>query len=216
MRHRKKGRKLNRTSSHRKALLRNLANQVIEHKEIKTTTAKAKEARSTVERLITYAKKGDLHHRRLAFGFLRNKESIKILFDEIAPAFAEREGGYTRVLKLGRRQGDSASLSMLQLVGFEKLTDSSKPEKKKKAKKKEEAKETAPADKGVVEESEVPAVQEAEVVEETVPEQTQTEEEEVKDKPSEEKVSEQTEEMTAEEPPIEKDEEESPEEEKKK
>ena len=216
MRHRKKGRKLNRTSSHRKALLRNLANQVIEHKEIKTTTAKAKEARSTVERLITYAKKGDLHHRRLAFGFLRNKESIKILFDEIAPAFAEREGGYTRVLKLGRRQGDSASLSMLQLVGFEKLTDSSKPEKKKKAKKKEEAKETAPAGKGVGEESEVPAVQEAEVVEETVPEQTQTEEEEVKDHPSEEKVSEQTEEMTAEEPPIEKDEEESPEEEKKK
>ena len=216
MRHRKKGRKLNRTSSHRKALLRNLANQVIEHKEIKTTTAKAKEARSTVERLITYAKKGDLHHRRLAFGFLRNKDSIKILFDEIAPAFAEREGGYTRVLKLGRRQGDSASLSMLQLVGFEKLTDSSKPEKKKKAKKKEAAKEPAPADKGVVEESEVPAVQEAEVVEETVPEQTQTEEEEVKDKPSEEKVSEQTEEMTAEEPPIEKDEEESPEEEKKK
>jgi large subunit ribosomal protein L17 len=96
MRHRKKGRKLNRTASHRKALLRNLANQLFEHKEIKTTTAKAKEARSTVERLITYAKKGDLHHRRLAFRFLRNKESIKILFDELAPAFSEREGGYTR------------------------------------------------------------------------------------------------------------------------
>jgi large subunit ribosomal protein L17 len=200
MRHRKKGRKLNRTSSHRKALLRNLANQVIEHKEIKTTTAKAKEARSTVERLITYAKKGDLHHRRLAFGFLRNKESIKILFGEIAPAFAEREGGYTRVLKLGRRQGDSASLSMLQLVGFEKLTDTSKPEKKKKARKKETAAEPAQTDKGVVQEEEVPAVQEAEVVEETVPEQTQAEE------------------MTAEELPIEKEkgEEESPEEEKKK
>ena len=73
MRHRKKGRKFNRTASHRKALLRNLANQLFEHKEIKTTTEKAKEARSTVERLITYAKKGDIHHRRLAFGFLRNK-----------------------------------------------------------------------------------------------------------------------------------------------
>ena len=212
MRHRKKGRKLNRTASHRKALLRNLANQIIEHKEIKTTTAKAKEARSTVERLITYAKKGDLHHRRLAFGFLRNKESIKILFDESAPAYAEREGGYTRVLKLGRRLGDSASISLLQLVGFEKLTDTSKPEKKKKAQKKETAAEVAVTDKIVVEESEVPAVQEAEVVEETVPEQTQVEEE------VEKKVSEQAEEVTAEEPPIEeeKSEEESPEEEKKK
>ena len=212
MRHRKKGRKLNRTASHRKALLRNLANQIIEHKEIKTTTAKAKEARSTVERLITYAKKGDLHHRRLAFGFLRNKESIKILFDEIAPAFAEREGGYTRVLKLGRRQGDSASISILQLVGFEKLTDSSKPEKKKKAKKKEAAAEVAATDKSVVEESEVPAVQEAEVVEETVPEQTQAEEE------VEKKVDEQTKEVTAEEKPVEeeKSEEESPEEDEKK
>ncbi len=212
MRHRKKGRKLNRTASHRKALLRNLANQIIEHKEIKTTTAKAKEARSTVERLITYAKKGDLHHRRLAFGFLRNKESIKILFDEIAPAFAEREGGYTRVLKLGRRQGDSASISILQLVGFEKLTDSSKPEKKKKAKKKEAAAEVAATDKSVVEESEVPAVQEAEVVEETVPEQTQAEEE------VEKKVDEQNKEVTAEEKPVEeeKSEEESPEEEEKK
>lgn len=213
MRHRKKGRKLNRTSSHRKALLRNLANQIIEHKEIKTTTAKAKEARSTVERLITYAKKGDLHHRRLAFGFLRNKESIKILFDEIAPAYAEREGGYTRVLKLGRRLGDSASISLLQLVGFEKLTDTSKPEKKKKAKKKEAAAEVAATDKDVVEESEVPAVQEAEVVEETVPEQTQVEEEEV-----EKKASEQTKEVAVEEAPIEeeKSEEESPKEEEKK
>jgi large subunit ribosomal protein L17 len=136
MRHRKSGRKLNRTTSHRKALLRNLANQLIEHKEIKTTTEKAKEARSTVERLITYAKKGDLHHRRLAFGFLRNKDSIKILFDEIGPTFTDRQGGYTRVLKLGRRLGDGASLSLLQLVGFEKLVDVSKAEKKKKSRKK--------------------------------------------------------------------------------
>jgi len=136
MRHRKSGRKLNRTTSHRKALLRNLANQLIEHKEIKTTTEKAKEARSTVERLITYAKKGDLHHRRLAFGFLRNKDSIKILFDEIGPTFTDRQGGYTRVLKLGRRLGDGASLSLLQLVGFEKLADVSKAEKKKKPRKK--------------------------------------------------------------------------------
>jgi large subunit ribosomal protein L17 len=140
MRHRKKGRKFNRTTSHRRALLRNLANQLIEHKEIKTTTEKAKETRSTVERLITYAKKGDLHHRRLAFAFLGKKDSIKILFDEIAPAFSERQGGYTRVLKLGRRSGDAAPMSILQLVGFEKISEVSKTksEKKKKTKKVEE------------------------------------------------------------------------------
>ena len=137
MRHRRKGRKLNRTVGHRKALMRNLANQLFEHKEIRTTTAKAKEARSTIDRLITYAKKGDIHHRRLAFGFLRQKQSIKILFDEIAPTYADREGGYTRVLKLGQRQGDGAPMSMLQLVGFESLGESVKTEKKKKTKKKE-------------------------------------------------------------------------------
>jgi large subunit ribosomal protein L17 len=143
MRHRKKGRKFNRTGSHRKALLRNLANQLFEHKEIKTTTEKAKETRSTVERLITYAKKGDLHHRRLAFAFLRNKNTIKILLDEIAPAYSDRNGGYTRVLKLGRRHGDAANMSILQLIGFEKIADvsKSKSEKKKKTPKKtEEAK----------------------------------------------------------------------------
>jgi large subunit ribosomal protein L17 len=145
MRHRIKGRKLNRTASHRKSLIRNLANQLFEHKEIKTTTAKAKEARVTVERLITYAKKGDTHHRRLAFSFLRQKDTIKTLFDEIAPTFEDRQGGYTRVIKLGRRQGDGAPMAILQLVGFETLADTSKPEKKKKAKIKEEK----PAEKEV-------------------------------------------------------------------
>ena len=138
MRHRKKGRHLSRTKSHRRALLRNLANQVIEQKEIRTTTAKAKEARPVIERLITYAKKGDLHHRRLAFSFLRQKSAVKVLFDEIAPAFQTRQGGYTRVIKLGRRDGDGAHLSLLQLVGFEKLGEMAKPEKKGKGKGKSE------------------------------------------------------------------------------
>ena len=138
MRHRIKGRKLNRTASHRKSLIRNLANQLFEYKEIRTTTAKAKEARITIERLITYAKKGDTHHRRLAFSFLRQKESIKTLFDEIAPTYTDRQGGYTRVVKLGRRQGDGAPMALLQLVGFETLADTSKPEKKKKSRKKED------------------------------------------------------------------------------
>jgi len=138
MRHRKKGRKLNRTASHKKALMRNLANQLFEHKEIRTTTAKAKEARSTVERLITYAKKGDLHHRRLAFSFLRQKATIKMLFEEIAPSYSDRQGGYTRIIKLGKRLGDGAPMSMLQLVGFETLGESVKADKKKKTRKKEE------------------------------------------------------------------------------
>jgi len=191
MRHRTKGRKLNRTASHRKALLRNLANQLIEHKEIKTTTAKAKEARSTVERLITYAKKGDLHHRRLAFGFLRSKDSIKILFDELAPAYSERQGGYTRVLKLGRRQGDSASLSLLQLVGFEKLTDTSKPEKKKKSTKKEapetQVEKTTPVkdtEEVVKDEAIVEEVSEQTIVDDK-PEENQPEEAVVEEKPEE-------------------------------
>jgi large subunit ribosomal protein L17 len=145
MRHRIKGRKLNRTTSHKKALLRNLANQLFEHKEIKTTTAKAKEAQSTVERLISYAKKGKLHHRRLAFSFLRQKATIKTLFDEIAPVYTDRQGGYTRVIKLGRRQGDGAYMSILQLVGFETLEATVKDEKKKKTKKKEQI----PTDKKV-------------------------------------------------------------------
>jgi large subunit ribosomal protein L17 len=138
MRHRKKGKHLSRTASHRKALLRNLANQLFEHKEIKTTTIKAKTARPVVERLITYAKRGGLHHRRLAFDFLRQKASIKILFDEIAPVYTDRQGGYTRILKLGRRQGDGASIALMQLVGFEKAVEAAKTakEEKKKAKKK--------------------------------------------------------------------------------
>ena len=127
-----KGRKLGRTASHKKALLRNLANQLFEHKEIKTTTAKAKEARSYVERLITYAKKGDVHHRRLAFAFLRNKQTINTLFDEIAPVYSDRQGGYTRVVKLGRRSGDAAPISLLQLVDFEKLGESTKKKTDKK------------------------------------------------------------------------------------
>lgn len=138
MRHKIKGRKLNRTASHKKALIRNLANQLFEHKEIKTTTAKAKEAQSKVERLISYAKKGQLHHRRLAFSFLRQKSTIKTLFDEIAPVYKDRQGGYTRVIKLGRRQGDGAFMSILQLVGFETLGETVKTENKKKTKKKEE------------------------------------------------------------------------------
>jgi large subunit ribosomal protein L17 len=160
MRHKNKGRKLGRTASHRKALLRNLAIELLRHKEIKTTVAKAKEARVYVERLITYAKKGELHHRRLAFAFLRDKESVKNLFDEIAPTFSDRPGGYTRIIKLGRRQGDGAPLALIQLVGFGEADAPAKP--KKAAQKKAAPKVTE-------------AVPEAEVVETKQPEVAQTE-----------------------------------------
>ncbi len=121
MRHLKDGNKLSRTSSHRKAMLSNMVSSVFEHKHIRTTTAKAKEARRMVERMITHAKKNTVAARRLVFDHLRRRDIVTILFDEIAPKFATRNGGYTRVLKLGRRQGDGAEISILELVGYETL-----------------------------------------------------------------------------------------------
>ncbi len=141
MRHRKKGNHLGRTASHKKALMRNLAAEVFEHKEIRTTLAKAKELRSYVERLITYGKKGTLHHRRLAFQFLQNKQAVKTLFDEIAPLYEDRAGGYTRIIKLGNRKGDNAAISIFQLVGFEKIKPKAEKKKKAQVKKKAEAEE---------------------------------------------------------------------------
>ncbi|HGY57361.1 MAG TPA: 50S ribosomal protein L17 [Caldithrix abyssi] len=135
MRHNKKGKYLGRTTSHRKALMRNLVISLIQHKKIKTTHSKALEIRRFIDRMITYAKKGTVHHRRLAFKFLQNKEAVKILFDEIGPACSERPGGYTRVLKLGLRQGDAAPVSMIQLVDFIGVEKAEKkPEKKEKKK----------------------------------------------------------------------------------
>ena len=112
MRHQKSGRKLGRTYSHKKATLANLASAIFEHKSIMTTTAKAKEARSTVERLITFAKKGDLAARREVLRTIRDKELVKTLFADIAPKYADRNGGYTRIIKLGNRAGDNASMSI--------------------------------------------------------------------------------------------------------
>ncbi|MCK5148727.1 50S ribosomal protein L17 [bacterium] len=128
MRHRKAVNKLGRTASHRKALMANLAGALFEQKHIKTTEAKAKAARQFVERLITLARKDTTHARRLAYQRLRHKTYVKVLFEEIAPQYVERPGGYTRVIKLGKRQGDAADMAILELVGFETAS------KKKKAK----------------------------------------------------------------------------------
>jgi large subunit ribosomal protein L17 len=116
VRHHKTGRKLGRDSAHRKALYANLCAGLIEHGRIKTTEAKAKEVRPVVEQLITLGKRGDLHAHRQAVSFLRSKYIAHILFTEIAPRFEDRQGGYTRVVKIGPRQGDAAPMAYLELV----------------------------------------------------------------------------------------------------
>ena len=119
MRHQKKGRKLNRTASHRKALFSNLASSLVIHKKITTTDAKGKELRSYVERLVTYAKKGDVHGRRLIQKKIpgkRGKEIANILIHDIAPSYMDRQGGYTRLIKLNNRKNDNAPVSLIEFV----------------------------------------------------------------------------------------------------
>ena len=116
MRHRKSGRHLNRTSSHRRALMRNLSIALFEHEAIRTTLPKAKELRRVAEPLITLAKVDSVANRRLAFSRLRNKAAVGKLFSEIGPRFRDRAGGYSRVLKMGFRAGDSAPMALIELV----------------------------------------------------------------------------------------------------
>ena len=116
MRHRNGLRKLNRTSEHRQAMLRNMANSLIEHEAIKTTVPKAKELRRVVEPLITLAKEPTVANRRLAFARLRNRDNVVKLFDVLGPRFAKRPGGYTRILKMGFRVGDNAPMAFMELV----------------------------------------------------------------------------------------------------
>jgi len=110
------GRKLNRTSQHRRALFANMANALIKHEQIKTTLPKAKELRPVVEKLITLGKRGDLHARRQAFAVLRDNNMVGKLFDTLAGRYADRPGGYTRVLKAGHRFGDAAPMAVIELV----------------------------------------------------------------------------------------------------
>ena len=119
MRHQNKGRKLNRTTSHRKALFSNLAASLVIHKKIRTTEAKGKELRTYIERLVTYAKRGDVHGRRLIqkkISGKRGKEIANILIHDIAPAFADRQGGYTRLIKLNNRKNDNAPVSLIEFI----------------------------------------------------------------------------------------------------
>jgi large subunit ribosomal protein L17 len=153
MRHRVAGRKLSRHTQHRRLMFRNMLVSLLQHERIQTTLAKGKELRSWADKIITLGKKGNLHARRQAFALLRDEGIVKKLFDEIAPRLKDREGGYTRIYKMGWRQGDGAPLSLVELVtyslpGHEKKSAVTKAKEvlkkvtpKKKAKGKEEEKE---------------------------------------------------------------------------
>ena len=135
MRHGRKGKKLNRTSSHKKALMSNLVSSLVIHKQIITTDAKAKELRGYVERLVTYAKKDNLHGRRLILKNINgsNKKSIAdILIHEIAPIYKDRKGGYTRIIKLANRKNDNSLVSIIEFVDFKKTNDEDSTDEKTK------------------------------------------------------------------------------------
>jgi large subunit ribosomal protein L17 len=161
MRHNVKGRKLGRTSSHRKATLQALATSLLKHKRIKTTLAKAKELRGFAEKLITKARKGDLHSQRQIMEFLKDKEVVKELFGDIVTKIGDRPGGYTRVIKLGQRFGDSAQMAIIELVDYNEIV-TAKEEKQKEERdaKAKEKKEKAKAEE--LEEAPVPEAPPAE------------------------------------------------------
>jgi len=160
MRHSVRGRKLGRTASHRKALLRSLATSLFRHKRIRTTLAKAKETRSYAETLITKARKNDLHSKRQVMSEIHDKEVVKELFGDILEKIGDRAGGYTRVIKLGKRIGDAADIAILELVDFNEVMKAKDEEKK-------EQKEAKKVKKQKEDEEATPAVEDANVIEET-------------------------------------------------
>jgi large subunit ribosomal protein L17 len=170
MRHRKAGVKLNRTASHRKAMFRNMVTSLFKYDRIKTTDAKAKEIRRWADQMITLAKRGDLHARRQVMAVVREKSVVHKLFEEASQRFGTRKGGYTRLIKLGRRPGDAAAVSMVELISTEE-----KPVKKKKPAKaqKTESKDAAKVEKkeeaapDAAAEAETTEVEETAAVEET-------------------------------------------------
>lgn len=196
MRHLVSGRKLSRRKGHRTAMLANLAASLIKNGRVKTTDAKAKEVRPFVERMVSFAKRGDLHARRIALSRLKDTDAVKKLFDEIGPRYTSRFGGYTRILKLGFRQGDNSPVSLIEFVGEE---ISKKSSAKSKTKKKKTPKITTAVEKKaeVVEAEAAEEVVEAEAVEEVVEAEAPASDEvaaETSQVEAEEVVSEETEE----------------------
>ena len=187
MRHGKKHNHLGRTTSHRKAMLANMASSLIKHKRISTTLAKAKALRVYVEPLITKSKNDTTHSRRTVFAYLQDKETVTELFRDVAAKVANRPGGYTRIIKLNNRLGDNAEMALIELVDYNEVygKDTAAEEKKTTRRGRSKAKKAdAPAaeTKAVVEEAEVveeaaPAVEETPATEEAAPEASSTEEE---------------------------------------
>ncbi|MCL2789316.1 MAG: 50S ribosomal protein L17 [Desulfobulbus sp.] len=128
MRHRKAGRRLGRTSSHRDAMLRNMVTSLLDQERIVTTVVKAKEARRVAEQMITLGKKGDLHARRQALAYIRSKSIVAKLFDQLSSQYAERQGGYTRIIRTGSRMGDAAPMAILELVDYSESASGAKVE----------------------------------------------------------------------------------------
>ena len=193
MRHGKKFNHLGRTAPHRKAMLSNMASSLISNKRITTTVAKAKALRKFVEPILTKAKDDTTHARRVAFSYLNDKESVKILFDEVATKIADRPGGYTRILKMGNRLGDNADMCIIELVDYNELLLEEKGAAKSKTRRsrrgkssgpkaetKVEAKEEAVAEEVVAEAEVVEDVTEEEAVETDVLEEATPEVEEPK------------------------------------
>ena len=199
MRHGKKIAHLGRTASHRKAMMANMASSLIEHKRINTTVAKAKALKKFVEPLITKAKSDTTHNRRVVFSALRNKYAVSELFRDIAEKVADRPGGYTRIIKVGSRLGDNASMALIELVDFNDTYVTEKPTKKRSRRRGGKKKaETAPAAseadiaEDVVEEvtEEVAAPETEEVAVEETPAQEESEEETKAAEPATEEVTE--------------------------
>jgi large subunit ribosomal protein L17 len=131
VRHRRSGRKLGRDASHRKALYANLTSALIEHGRIKTTVAKAKEVRPVAEQMITLGRRGGVHSRRQALKFLRSQDVVHKLFSEVGPRFADREGGYSRIVRIGPRLGDAAEMAYLELVDFTPEASAPRPRRRR-------------------------------------------------------------------------------------
>jgi large subunit ribosomal protein L17 len=187
VRHRKDNVGLNRTAAHRKALLANLTTALVTHKKIVTTLPKARATRRYAERIITFARRGDVASRRQVLRKLHHRDVVKVLFDEIGPKYADRNGGYTRIIKLDNRHGDNAEMAILELVGFSS-DEPVKPKKKKATKKAAPKKaESKKADKKQAEDAPVEAAEETEeVTEETAAEGVKAEESASEEAPAEE------------------------------
>ncbi|MDY6823560.1 MAG: 50S ribosomal protein L17 [Thermodesulfobacteriota bacterium] len=160
MRHRKTGKKLGRTGSHRNAMFRNMVTSLLKHGKIKTTDVKAKELRRWADQIITLAKRGDLHARRQALAIVREKNVVHRLFDEAGQRFGARNGGYTRLTKIGVRPGDAAPMTLVELLS----ADEGAGKKKEKSRKQKPAAQTAPAATAATEAAKAPAEEDAEKV----------------------------------------------------